>query len=97
MGSGLAVSSTPVAGIPELIDFGRNGILVDQRSPEMLADAIDKLLLDSDLSYRLARAARGTIETRFTIDRTATELFSVFQKLDCRRELDANETMQRTQ
>jgi glycosyltransferase involved in cell wall biosynthesis len=97
MASGLPVVSTPVSAIPELIDSRRNGILVDQRSPEMLADAIDKLLLDSDLCYRLARAARATIETRFTIDRTASELFSVFQKLDCRRELDASKTMQRTQ
>src|SRR5260370_41476196 len=86
MASGLAVVSTPVSAIPELIDSGRNGILVDQRSPEMLADAIDQLLLDSGLRYRLAQAARGTIETRFTIHRTASELFSIFQKLDCRRE-----------
>jgi glycosyltransferase involved in cell wall biosynthesis len=96
MASGTPVISTPVSAIPELIDSGRNGILVDQRSPEMLADAIDKLMLDSDLCDRLARAARSTIETRFTIDRTASELFSVFQKLDRRRELAANETTQKT-
>src|SRR5438552_168647 len=49
MASGTPVISTPVSAIPELIDSGRNGLLVEQRSPEMLADAIEKLLLDADL------------------------------------------------
>ncbi len=84
MASGTPVISTPVAAIPELVDSGRNGLLVEQRSPQMLADAIDELLADADLRDRLARAARNTIETRFTIDRTARELLGIFQKLDCR-------------
>jgi glycosyltransferase involved in cell wall biosynthesis len=48
----------------------------------MLADAIDRLLLDPELRDRLARAARETIETRFTLDRTSRELFDLFQRLE---------------
>jgi len=89
MASGTPVISTPVSAIPELIDSGRNGLLVEQRSPEMLADAIEKLLLDAELRQKLAHAARDTIETRFTVDRTAGELLNIFQELD-RRDRDAN-------
>src|SRR5229473_4505698 len=92
MASGTPVISTPVAAIPELVDSGRNGLLVEQRSPQMLADAIDELLADADLRDRLARAARNTIETRFTIDRTARELLGIFQKLECRRDQDAEDS-----
>jgi glycosyltransferase involved in cell wall biosynthesis len=85
MASGTPVIATPVSAIPELIDSDRNGMLVDQRSPEMLANAIDKLLLHRDLRDRFARAARDTIEERFTIDRTARELFELFRKLEFRK------------
>ena len=89
MASGTPVISTPVSAIPELIDSGHNGLLVEQRSPEMLADAIEKLLLDAELRQKLAHAARDTIETRFTIDRTARELLKIFQELED-RDRDAN-------
>jgi len=48
----------------------------------MLADAIDRLLVDPGLRDRLARAARETIETRFTLDRTSHELFDLFKRLE---------------
>ena len=92
MASGAPVISTPVAAIPELIDSESNGLLVEQQSPELLADAIDRLLVNPDLRGRFARAARATIETRFTLDRTARELLKVFQKLECRRDQDAEDS-----
>jgi glycosyltransferase involved in cell wall biosynthesis len=45
----------------------------------MLADALDKLLADSQLRNRLARAARANVEKRFTIDRSARQLLTLFQ------------------
>ena len=91
MATGTPVISTSVAAIPELIDSENNGLLVEQRRPELLADAIDRLLINPDLRGRLARAARATIEPRFTLDRTAKELLKVFQKLECRKDLHAEE------
>src|SRR5260370_37397117 len=89
MASGTPVISTPVAAIPELIDSESNGLLVEQQSPELLADAIDRLLVNPDLRGRFARPARATIETPFTLHRTARELLKVFQKLEGRRHQDA--------
>jgi glycosyltransferase involved in cell wall biosynthesis len=82
MASGTPVISTPIAAIPELINSGHNGLLVSPRNPAMLADAIDRLLLAPELRDRLAQSARQTIEARFTIDRTARELFELFRKLN---------------
>lgn len=83
MASGTPVISTTVSAIPELVHSGDNGLLVAPGNPASLADAIDKLLVNPELRDRLAHAARKTIETRFTLERTSRELFNLFQKLEC--------------
>ena len=65
MASGAPVVSTSVSGIPEVIQSGHNGLLVDPHNPAMLADALDLLLAAADLRDRLAQAARRTIEASF--------------------------------
>src|SRR5919201_4406354 len=80
MASGVPVVSTPVSGIPEVIQSGHNGLLVAPHDPTMLADALDLLLADADLRDRLACAARRTIETSFAIERNSTELVTLFQR-----------------
>jgi glycosyltransferase involved in cell wall biosynthesis len=79
MASGTPVISTPVSGVPEVITSERNGLLIQPGDPVMLADALDKLLADSQLRNRLARAARANVEKRFTIDRSARQLLTLFQ------------------
>jgi glycosyltransferase involved in cell wall biosynthesis len=80
MASGVAVVSTCVSGIPELITAGQDGLLVAPRCPAALADALDVLLSDPELRARLARAARRKIEECFAIDRSAAHLLALFQQ-----------------
>lgn len=79
MASGTPVVATAVSGIPELIDSERDGLLVPQNSPVMLANAIDRLLAEPQLRDSLARGARAKIEVRFAIDRSAAQLLALFQ------------------
>ncbi len=67
MALGVPVVSTAVAGIPELIQSGVNGVLVEPGSPRDLAEAIRSLLADRSARERLSRAARGTVERGFDI------------------------------
>jgi len=80
MGSGVPVVSTPVSGIPELIESERDGLFVPPNSPTMLADALDRLLTQPELRERLARAARAKIEALFSIDRSSAQLLALFQQ-----------------
>src|SRR5947209_15920168 len=80
MGSGIPVVSTPVSGIPELIESERDGLFVPPNSPTELADALDRLLTQPELSERLARAAKAKIEAHFSIDRSSTQLLALFQQ-----------------
>ena len=89
MASGVPVVSTPVSGIPELIDPERDGLLVEPNSPNLLADALERLLGDPGLQNRLARAARVKVEERFSISHSASQLLSVFQHGGLREEKHA--------
>jgi glycosyltransferase involved in cell wall biosynthesis len=50
MAIGLPVIATKVGGIPELMDDGENGILIDPKSPQQIASAILYLLENKDLA-----------------------------------------------
>jgi glycosyltransferase involved in cell wall biosynthesis len=51
----IAGSSTP--GMREILDFGRSGVLVDVRNPDLIAKAMAKLAKDAD--YRNEMGKRG--------------------------------------
>src|SRR5215469_9023991 len=68
MASGVPVVSTPVSGIPELIESGVDGLLVPANEPAAIAEAIEKLLTSPQLRESLARAARAKIESLFSLD-----------------------------
>jgi glycosyltransferase involved in cell wall biosynthesis len=59
---GLAVISTNVSAIPELVDDGRTGLLVAPRDRPALAAAINKLVSQPDL--RASMAAAGEVRVR---------------------------------
>jgi glycosyltransferase involved in cell wall biosynthesis len=82
MASGVPVVSTPISGIPELIEPGLDGLLVPPNNPAALAEAIDKLLGSQELRAGLARAARAKIESSFSLDASAECLLSLFGALE---------------
>jgi glycosyltransferase involved in cell wall biosynthesis len=47
--AGVPVVATRVGGIPEIVEDGASGLLVPPRSPELLADAILRMLVDDAL------------------------------------------------
>jgi glycosyltransferase involved in cell wall biosynthesis len=69
MACGCPVLATRVGGIPWLIQDGENGCLVPPDNPSLLAEGILNLLADPELSLRLGKQARITIEDRFSWQR----------------------------
>jgi glycosyltransferase involved in cell wall biosynthesis len=55
---GVAPVATRVGGVPELVEDGRQGLLVPPSRPDLLAQAITRLLGDKPLRLRLGKAAR---------------------------------------
>lgn len=68
--AGNPVVATGVGGIPDVVDDGVNGYVVDQRRPEALADGMRTLLEDPETRSTLSAAARASAE-RLDWDRCA--------------------------
>lgn len=64
---GLAVVSTPVGGIPELLNDEVNGLLVPARDPAALAAAIRRLMEDPLLRKRFGEEGRKRVRERFSL------------------------------
>ena len=69
----------PVSGIPDLVKDDENGLLVPDRNPEKLADALQRLIEDADLRSRLGTQARQTIVGGFDIRSTTGSLAQIFR------------------
>ena len=78
--------STPISGIPELIDDGTNGLLVEPTRIEALARAITTLLSNDSKRSRLGNNARSTVEQRFNIANEVGKLEHVFDNVITDRE-----------
>lgn len=80
LASGLPVVSTPVTGIPEAVHHGVNGLLVAERDPIALADALEKLMKDAELRERLAAAARPSVVAAYDQEATAEQLLKLLRE-----------------
>jgi glycosyltransferase involved in cell wall biosynthesis len=79
MALGTPCVSTDVTGIPEVLRDGETGLMVPQRDPAALADAIERLLADPELRVRLAGRARRLVEAEFDVRRNAALLRETFE------------------
>ena len=77
MALGTPVVASNVAGIPELLDGGRCGMLVPPQNVEALADAIKTLLANSAMRQTYADAARKYAEEQFDLWRNGRRLARV--------------------
>lgn len=66
MAAGLPVVATHHGGIPEVVRSGRNGLLVPESSPRMLAEAILEMVSDSARREALAREAVASIQAEYS-------------------------------
>lgn len=80
MAMGIPIVSTPISGIPEIVDQGVEGLLVPDRDSEALAAAIGRLLRDTALAERLAAAARRKICDCFDSRKTTLQLKALFMQ-----------------
>ncbi|MGN6587509.1 MAG: glycosyltransferase family 4 protein [Solirubrobacterales bacterium] len=73
--------STRIAGIPELIEHDREGLLVPPGRPDLLADALESLLTDPTYYRDLATAGRNKVLQEFDTDRSAEQLLALFEEM----------------
>jgi colanic acid/amylovoran biosynthesis glycosyltransferase len=80
MAFGLPVVSTDVSGVPEVVQHGVTGMLVESRNVEALSLAIGTLLSDPDEASRLGRSASEFVSREFDIRRNVDSLIRLFEQ-----------------
>ncbi|MBP2234410.1 glycosyltransferase involved in cell wall biosynthesis [Sinorhizobium kostiense] len=75
----LACVSTAVSGVPELIEHGRNGVVVPPEDPSALAKALEQLIRDPDLRQRLGSAAEERVRSDFDHHSSVRQLSELFR------------------
>ena len=62
--AGVPVVGSRIGGIPDLVEEGISGLLVDPGSPEALAQALETLAADRPRLEAMTAAARGEVHRR---------------------------------
>ncbi|MEO0106417.1 MAG: glycosyltransferase [candidate division WOR-3 bacterium] len=81
MASGLPVISSFHAGIPEVIENYKHGILVKEKDIEGLGEALKSLIESRDLRARLGRAAAERAKREFDAEKCVKNLEKIYQSL----------------
>lgn len=68
MACGLPCVASRVGGIPDLIEHGISGLLIEPKSAGAIAEAVTAIGTDAALAGRLGAAARLAMEQRFSVD-----------------------------
>jgi glycosyltransferase involved in cell wall biosynthesis len=77
---GRPVAATTAGGIPEVIEHGETGLLVERENPVGLGDAIAELLTDRVLAVRLG--ANGRARARdFSVERMTDRTIAVYEEV----------------
>ena len=72
--------STPVGGIPDVLQQGHSGLLV-QPDPTLFSDAIIRLLGDQEAASRLAKSAYETVIAKHTNQAMANQYFDIYDQV----------------
>jgi glycosyltransferase involved in cell wall biosynthesis len=81
MGASLPVVATAVAGIPEVVDDGRTGLLVPAGDASALAAALVSVCTDASLREGLGQAGRRSVLPRFGVDRYVDSIVGLYDRL----------------
>ena len=81
MGAGLPVVATRVAGIPEVVQDGVNGLLVTPGESGELGAALSRVVNDDTTRVLLGQAARAFVRPRFGVDGYVNAITGLYDRL----------------
>jgi len=78
MGSGLAIVSTPVGAIPEIVQHNENGFIVNSSNPMDFAKAVEKLMEDRELLCDMKEANSKKAEANFEASMVTRKVEAIY-------------------
>lgn len=81
MASGLACIGTKTGAIPNMLESGVNGLLIEPADAKAITEALRTLATDAECCARLGLAAKVTAQTRFSLEKQASATLMVYQQV----------------
>ena len=81
MATGLPVIAASGGAVPENIENGVTGTLVPVNNSDALAEAINRTLEKPQYSEMMAKAAKSTVQQKFSWDRAAENMIEIYKNI----------------
>lgn len=81
MACGLPVIAPTVGGVPELVVENTTGLLIPPREPQILADAIRKLVGDRMLRIEMGKAGQQRARQKFSLDNEIKANIAIYRRV----------------
>jgi glycosyltransferase involved in cell wall biosynthesis len=81
MGAGMAVVSTPMGAIPEIVEQGKQGFLVEGRNPQDFCDRVQELLADREMMTKCQIQNQAEARSKYRADRVAEKIAAFYREL----------------
>jgi L-malate glycosyltransferase len=75
------IVATRTGGIPEIVEDGVNGLLVEPRDHHAMAAAIVRMLKDAALRRQMGEAGLARVQERFTVERMLAGTLAVYERV----------------
>jgi glycosyltransferase involved in cell wall biosynthesis len=81
MASSLPIVTTRVAAIPEAVQDGESGFVIESDDAEALRDRLERLAQSPELRAQMGRCSRRVGEERFDMNKNANQIAEILLKL----------------
>ena len=85
MATRIPVIATSVGGVPDLVTDGQTGFLVPSEQPEVIADALERLLGNPELLCSMGREAQRVASAEYGSELYARRYLQLYERLLGRR------------
>ena len=81
LAAGRPVVATRVGGVPDVVDDGEDGFLVDPGSTEQLADRLEELARNPELREQMGGRGRARVPSRYAVTRLVEDMDRLYKSL----------------
>ena len=78
LGAGVPVVEPALGVFPELLEVTGGGVLYEGNTPQVLAEALEPLLLDPDHARQLGQQGREGVGAHFNVKQTTQDLLRLY-------------------